>query len=175
MNSHSIDHANVQAFFVALGKDCLPNTEMILLGGVALNLLGSQRATQDLDYVGNDLPKEYSPFQHQAHHLAAQHGIELEAVPIEAFLPISAQAHERRRLIGQFGNLKVSILDPYTIALSKLDRGFESDLQDVAFLLGQTLIEAETLKKMLDEIAPNAARFDLEIGMMRRRLIALLS
>ena len=48
-------------------------------------------------------------------------------------------------------------------------------MQDVAFLLGQTLIEAETLKKMLDEIAPNAARFDLEIGMMRRRLIALLS
>jgi hypothetical protein len=37
-------------------------------------------------------------------------------------------------------------MDPYTIALSKLDRGFDTDIEDVLFLLHQKLITFEQLE-----------------------------
>jgi len=64
----------------------------------------------------------------------------------------------------------VFVFDPYSIALSKLDRGFDSDLEDVAFLLRQEWIDAETLETMITDATTLAAAFDLNPDDMRVRL-----
>ncbi len=51
------------------------------------------------------------------------------------------QGVERRhKRMDRFGQLDVYVFDPYSIALSKVARGFETDLEDVVFLLRRKLI-----------------------------------
>jgi hypothetical protein len=47
---------------------------------------------------------------------------------------------ERSIRIGQYGNLEVFVIDPYSIALSKLERGFDTDFDELAFLVQQSLV-----------------------------------
>jgi hypothetical protein len=42
-------------------------------------------------------------------------------------------AEQRHYKVGQYGSIEVYTYDPYSIALSKIARGFETDIQDVLF------------------------------------------
>jgi hypothetical protein len=50
----------------------------------------------------------------------------------------------------------------YSIALSKVARGFESDLEDVVFLLNQKLIQIDTLTTAFKSVLPRARRTDID-------------
>jgi hypothetical protein len=56
----------------------------------------------------------------------------------------------------------VYLFDLYSIALSKIARGFESDLEDVLFLLKQNLIEWATLEAHFNSILPRARSADID-------------
>jgi hypothetical protein len=58
----------------------------------------------------------------------------------------------------------VFVFDPYSIALSKIARGFESDLEDVLFLLQSELIEWELLERYFHSILPQAPDADIHPG-----------
>jgi hypothetical protein len=83
-------------------------------------------------------------------------------VPLAEFLPLPPLAHQRRRLVGRYGQLQVYIFDLYSIALSKIARGFESDLEDVTFMLRNGLIEYEELEHHFQAVLPEAAKFDID-------------
>jgi len=83
-------------------------------------------------------------------------------VPIAKFIPLPPQAGERRRLFGRFGQLDVYIFDPYTIALSKIARGFEADIEDVVFLLRSGVIEFSELERLFGAILPKAPQADID-------------
>ena len=57
-------------------------------------------------------------------------------------IPLPPQAQERRRLVGHYGQLDVYVFDLYSIALSKIARGFETDFEDVLFLLVRGLLRS---------------------------------
>jgi hypothetical protein len=65
-------------------------------------------------------------------------------------------------LIGRFGLLEVYLFDPYSIALSKIVRGFESDLEDVLFLLRTGAIEFGTLEQHFYAILPRVVKTDID-------------
>jgi len=67
----------------------------------------------------------------------------------------------RRQLIGQFGRLEVYILDPYSIALSKIARGFEADLEDIIFMWREGLIEFDVLECHFQAVLPSAAQANI--------------
>ncbi len=163
-----IGKTRIEAFLAAVGKQCQPASTLFLLGGGALELLGGARPTIDLDYVGNDL--QPSGLQRLMIQVANEMQIELEAVPIAEFVPVPANARKRAILVGEFGNLTVYIFDPYTIALSKLDRGFDTDIEDVLFLLRNQLITVEQLTRFVDTAVSQANRFDLDATAMYRHL-----
>lgn len=96
--------------------------------------------------------------------------IEVETVPIDRFIPMPPGAENRHIPVGTFGDLKVLVLDPYRIALSKLDRGFDSDIEDVVFLVSQGLIEFEILEPMIENAAVQSVEFDLDPNQMRVHL-----
>ena len=54
------------------------------------------------------------------------------------------------------------IFDLYSIALSKIARGFESDLEDVLFLLQAGLIDFEDLKRYFATVLPAAPKADVD-------------
>lgn len=149
----------ILAFLAELGQRHAQPANLFLLGGSALCLLGSPRPTMDIDYVGDDLSK--SELQHSIDQVAKLMGIEVEAVPIAGFIPLPEDAHLRNVSIGQFGVIKVFILDPYTIALSKIDRGFDTDIEDVVFLIHRKFIQSEKLETLVHDALQRATEFSL--------------
>ncbi len=133
----------LKIFFKALGERIPGHAAIYLLGGSALCLLGNTRETLDVDYSLESSTKDIETII-QA--LARELKMDLEAVPLAEFIPLPPDAPSRRHFIGQFGQLDVYIFDLYSIALSKIARGFESDLEDVQFLLSKNLITWDELE-----------------------------
>ena len=133
----------IQEFLARLGSRYPKQATLYVLGGSALILLVSSRDTLDIDYVGNDMQKD--DLQILIEEIAAELELETEPVPIERFIPLPEGNDQRKIHIGQFGNVNAYIVDPYTIALSKVDRGFETDLEDIIFLIQHNQINAEEL------------------------------
>jgi hypothetical protein len=165
----------ILGFLSDLGDRLAAQAKVLLLGGSALALLGSPRPTLDIDYLGDDLYK--TDFQLTLERLAAQHRLDVEAVPLDRFIPLPEGASQRHIFYQRFGQLDVYILDPYAIALGKIDRGFDTDIDDVVFLVRQNLVDLDRLQAMLDAALERALEFDLNptqarihLDLVRRRV-----
>jgi Nucleotidyltransferase of unknown function (DUF6036) len=149
-------------FLTRLGESCPHPAMLYLVGGSALRLLGSPRETLDMDYMADAPPEAAQELRQAMTHLAAEMRLDLEEVPMGDFIPLPPLAHERHRFIGRFGLLEVYLFDPYSIALSKIARGFESDLEDVLFMLGSGAIEWTELEQYYHAILPRAPQADID-------------
>jgi hypothetical protein len=147
-------------FLELLGLHYSNKERLILLGGCALNLLGSGRPTLDIDYVGNDLIK--GKFDFYLEEVAHKLQMDIEAVPIEKFLPVTREDMEGCLAFGKFGEIDVYILNPYIIAFSKVERGFDTDIEDVLFLIKNKFIEPEILTFRIGNILMQANKFDID-------------
>jgi hypothetical protein len=133
-----------------------------LLGGSALCVLGNPRQTIDIDYTTDLLGENQKLFKELVDQVADQLQLDVEAVPISEFIPLPPNSNSRRRFIAQYGNLEVYVFDRYSIALSKVARGFESDLEDVLFLLRVGLIDVSELEQNFIAILKGADKVDID-------------
>lgn len=115
----------------------------------------------DVDYTFDVGPEQTDRFQPTLAELAAEMRLDLDEVPLAEFIPLPPEAHARRHLVGRFGELQVFIFDPYSIALSKIARGFEADLEDVVFLWRKGLIGFEELERYFRAVLPRASQADI--------------
>lgn len=76
-------------------------------------------------------------------------------------MPIPDGSDSRAIYIGQFGNLEVFIADPYSIALSKVDRGFDTDFDDIIFLIQNSYITLANLERVTLKALEKAREFDM--------------
>lgn len=73
------------------------------------------------------------------------------------------------------GNLDVFDFDPYSQALSKLERGFELDLKDVRHMVDAGLVEPRALLELFDKVEPNLFRFPaVDPGALRAAVESLV-
>jgi len=156
-----VSAANLRLFLQRLGERCPGPTTLYLLGGSALCLLGSPRVTLDVDYTAEVGKEDADHFQAVLVKLAAEMQLDLEDVPLAEFVPLPPGTRERHRAVGRFGQLEVYIFDPYSIALSKIARGFEADIEDVIFMLDEGLIEFDELEHLFELILPKAPEADI--------------
>lgn len=142
-----------------LGEQVPPASRLFLLGGSALTLLGSPRPSLDIDFFGDDIqPSElHRIILDQAKSLK----IQVEAVPLDKFIPLPSGSDERSIYIGNFSNLEIYIVDPYSIALSKVDRGLFTDFDDIVFLIKNDYITLENLEIIVKQSVSQARKFDL--------------
>jgi hypothetical protein len=157
-----ITQATLEAFFQRLGQKFSGQTDFYLLGGSALCLLGSTRQTLDIDFTTEPGSEPSQTFEAVVKQVAREMNLDVEPVPIAEFVPLPQNALSRRRIIGRFGHLDVFVYDLYTIALSKISRGFESDIEDVLFLLRKDFINLPELKGYFEEILPAAPKADID-------------
>lgn len=85
---------------------------------------------------------------------------------MERFVPLPEGSSLRNRRIGKFGHLEVFVADPYSIALSKLDRGFDTDLDDIVFLVRNGFVGLRELERMTNDALARAQEFDLNPEML---------
>lgn len=154
-----MDYIELQTVLTQLGERLPPFSKLTLIGGSALILLGSPRLTVDIDFVGDDVnPNE---LHRQIIQIAKELKIQIEPVPIERFIPLPKGSEDRAIPIAQFGNLNIYVADPYSIALSKIDRGLDSDLDDLIFLIQSNHIELKKLEIFVQKAVSQAQKFDL--------------
>jgi hypothetical protein len=151
-------------FLTRLGERYSNPVTLYLLGGSALLLLGNPRQTLDIDYTTDLNPRQQQTLETIMIQLAAQYRLDVEAVPIAEFVPLPPGAETRRRFIGRFGQIDVYLYDLYTIALSKIARGFDTDLEDVVYLIKADLIDLAELQRHFQTILPRAAQADIVPG-----------
>lgn len=166
----SVTRQSIEQFAEALSARLVAPADLFLIGGAALLLVGSSRATQDIDFVGSDSPPGDDPWRIALARTMADARLDVEAVPFEAFVPRLRGGEARHRLVGTYGRVRLWVFDPLAIALSKLDRGFETDLDDIGFLLRQGILTRRQIRDAIEEAAPSAHAFDLDINQMRQRL-----
>jgi hypothetical protein len=157
-----ITSEDIRAFLQHLSERFAGNAAFYLLGGSALCLLGSPRETRDIDYMVELASGTLEEFEAVTAQLANEMHLDLEQVPLAEFIPLPPNANDRRRSISRFGHLEVYIFDLYSIALSKIARGFEPDLEDVMFLLHEKLIKFNALEQHAHTILPNLAQADID-------------
>jgi len=153
-----MNYDELNSVLTTIGERVPPFSQLTLIGGSALILLGSPRLTVDIDFVGDDIhPNE---LHRQIIQIAKELKIQMDPVPLERFVPLP-EGHQQRAIpVGQFGNLSVYVADPYSIALSKVDRGFEADLSDLVFLIRHNHIKLSELERILKKALYLANKFD---------------
>ncbi len=154
-----MDKDKLQSILTALGEQVPPASRLFLIGGSALTLLGSPRPSLDIDFVGDDVhPNE---LHRTIMDKAKEMKLQVDAVPIDRFIPLPDGNEQRSIYIGQFANLEIHVIDPYTIALSKLDRGLFTDFDDIIFLIKNGHITQEELEAITLKAVSQAGKFDL--------------
>jgi hypothetical protein len=157
-----VTSASLTEFLTRLGERSPEKTVFYILGGSALSLLGNPRKTLDIDYTTDLKDHVRKDFERLVEQVASQLRLDVEAVPIAEFVPLPPDAVARRRYIGRFGNLDVYVFDLYTIALSKIARGFESDIEDVLFVLREGLISLPELERHFAAVYPKVPQADID-------------
>ena len=124
--------------------------------------MGNPRRTLDIDIALASPQRKSSEFINTMESLAKEMKLEVEVIPIEDFIPLPEDADTRHQQVSQYGSLVVFVYDPYSIALSKIARGFETDIQDVLFLIRNNFIIMEELTRFVGALLPQAWDFDID-------------
>jgi hypothetical protein len=160
-----MDNAEIKAVLHAIGARVPPASRLILVGGSALSLIGSPRPTIDIDFVGDDLCPE--PLHQIILRIADELDIDAEPVPLDKFVPLPPGHEDRAIRVGQFENLEIFIADPYSIALSKVDRGADTDYDDLVFLVQRGYVDLTRFEGMIRNALPQASKFDFNPNILK--------
>lgn len=139
-----------------LGRVVAPGTRMYLTGGATAVLEGWRDSTVDIDV-------RFEPDSDDAlgriRDLKEELSLNVELASPLDFLPPLPEWQERSRFRFREGNLEVFDFDPYSQALSKLQRGFELDLADVRNMINSGQVERAKLLELFDAIEAELFRF----------------
>jgi hypothetical protein len=159
-----------RSFFHEINDQLSEETALEILGGfVVTEVYGASRSTADIDVV-SITPKKLSQtlleIAGEGSRLHKKHKVYLDSVGI-APLPENYEDRLSEILSGTFKHLRLLVLDPYDVALAKIERNIQRDRDDVRFLARTVPFDLEILKarykRELRSILGNPAREDLTL------------
>jgi len=168
-----VDEARIRALARALSRVARGPVRIYLTGGATAVLQGWRAATIDVDVrfepEADELLRALPELKHRL-----QINIELASPP--DFIPELPGWRERSPLAFQEGMVAVHHFDPYSQALSKVERGFAQDLADVHMMIESGLVDPARLREFYDAIEPELYRYPaIEPPAFRRKVERALS
>ena len=163
-----VNAASLMRLVELLGERIDKPLRLYLLGGSAMLLLGSPRATTDIDYDLAVDGLDPTTVRQTLTELADRLHLDLEFVPLAEFVPLPTGFAQRHRFVRRLGTVELWIFDLYSRALSKIARGFETDLEDVLFLVRQDLVAMSELRSMFEAILPRSWAADIDPAEFRQ-------
>jgi hypothetical protein len=151
-----VDRDRLQAFASRLGQLTNTKTIVYLTGGATAVLEGWRESTVDVDIrlePDSDVLLRGLPTLKEE----LQLNIELASPP--DFIPELPGWRERSPMVFEAGNVQVRHFDPYSQALSKIERGFSQDLDDVADMIEHRLVRPERLLELYEQIESELYRY----------------
>lgn len=125
------------------------------LGGFALTAVyGRQRSTNDLDvFTIFPYPQMLRLLEagSKGGELFKKHRVYLECVSGVSSVPYEYESRLAEVFSGSFHNLRLQVLDPYDLALSKLQRDNDRDFEDVMYLARKGPLDAAILQQRYRE------------------------
>jgi hypothetical protein len=123
------------------------------IGGFAVVAYGLPRSTNDLDYfkiLSNQVDAEIQGIGGEGTPLARKYKVHLQHVAI-ASVPDGYEDRLTELFPERFKKLRLFILDPYDLVLSKLTRNEEHDRQDVAYLAKTQKLDPLILRERYEQ------------------------
>lgn len=128
-----VDATEIKQIFDLLGRKVHGRVEVSIAGSIPTLIKGmTARPTGDIDIV-NEVPPEIRKQRAILKEIETEYGLKLTHVQSH-YLPRNWE--RRRHYLGDFGGLRVYLVDEYDIFVSKLSRGREKHKQDIRVLAG---------------------------------------
>jgi hypothetical protein len=155
-----------RSFLSDIDATLTENVELHCVGGVVLTVLyDAPRSTADVDVIAITPRTEIEPLMRlaeQGSELHRKHNVYLQLVGV-ATVPDSYEERLTEIFPGTFNNLRLLALDPYDIALSKIERNSQRDRDDVRHLARTIPFDITKLKERYqNELRPNLGNPDRE-------------
>jgi hypothetical protein len=123
------------------------------------------RLEPDLDALLRELPA-----------LKNDLGVNIELASPPDFIPELPGWRDRSPFVFSEGNVDIHHFDFYSQALSKIERGFSQDLDDVTQMLRSGLVEPARLRELYEAIEPALYKYPaIDPAAFRRKVSATLA
>jgi hypothetical protein len=158
------------SFFLEIDRGLEQETGLEILGGfVITQVYGSPRTTADIDVVSINprrLSQKLMEIAGEGSSLHQKYKVYLDSARI-APLPENYEDRLMELVVEAFAKLRLFVLDPYDIALAKIERNIQRDRDDVKYLARIVPFDLSVLKERYEnELRPilgNPSREDLTI------------
>lgn len=146
------DRQGIERFLQNLGRRFTKPGRLYLVGGTTMVYEGFRRQTVDIDISFDVDDRDHSAFVEAVRDLKERLSLNIEEASPAEFIPLPSGYRERSPFIGRYGQLEVFHFDLYSTALSKIERGTESDFDDALSLLRSGRIDFAELTGYFEEI-----------------------
>lgn len=150
------DGARIRRLAAELARRAPAETRIYLTGGATAVLEGWRPTTIDVDIR---LEPESDELLRAISELKDKLDINIELASPADFLPELPGWRERSRFRFDEAGLSVYDYDLYSQALSKIERGFDLDLEDVDSMLASGLVDRDRLRELFAQIEDELHRF----------------
>lgn len=150
------DAERVRAVARELGRVARQDTTLYLTGGATAVLEGWRPSTKDVDLR---LEPDSDELLRRIATVKDDLDVNVELASPPDFIPELPGWRERSPFVFREGRVTVRHFDPYSQALSKIERGFDLDLRDVRTLIDRGLVDPDRLRELFDEIEPALFRY----------------
>ncbi len=147
-------------------------TRIYLTGGVTAVLEGWRRSTVDVDMR---FEPDIDSLLRETPSLKEDLGVNIELTSPRDFIPELPGWRDRSPFVFRVGNVDIRHFDFYSQALSKIERGFSQDLEDVRHMPDSGLVERVRLQELYDGIEPELFRYPaIDPAAFRRKVSVAL-
>src|SRR5260370_7014402 len=146
------------AFFTELDSKLTEEVHLHCLGGFVISVCyGLERPTNDVDFISlhpNDQREVILTLAGEGSSLWRKHGVYLQCVTVSN-LPEGYEERLIEMFPGTFRNIHLYALDPYDLALSKIDRNIHRARHDVKHLVKTVPLDRQILQDRFErELRP---------------------
>jgi hypothetical protein len=151
-----VDEDRLRELARRLGRVARRPTRIYLTGGATAVLEGWRGSTVDVDLR---FEPDVDELLRELPILKERLGVNIELASPPDFIPELPDWRERSPLVFREGNVDVHHFDLYSQALSKIERGFRHDLDDVRKMIESGLVERARLRELYEAIEPELYRY----------------
>lgn len=151
-----VEREKLLSLMEALGRRVKSPGRIYLTGGATALLHGWRPMTVDVDLKAD--PEPVGLFEAIAV-LKDELAVNIELACPSDFIPELPGWRERCLFIACHGKLEFHHYDPYSQALSKIERGHPRDLNDVRAMVRQGLVRTDRLIDLFERIEPQLIRY----------------
>jgi len=150
------DKTAILRFMQALGGEATAPARVYFTGGVTAVLYGWRTSTIDIDVK---LVPDRDELYRAIPRLKEQLAINVELAAPDDFIPVREDWPDRSPFIERDGLVSFHHFDLYAQALSKIERGHDRDVADVAEMIARGLIDRGPLLAYYDAIETRIYRY----------------